>query len=223
MGRYTWILAIAAVMTAASNTRAAETATATVNLLSSGGGLNNYGITVDNTGTTAIGTFWFAWTAVPFDDFLASKPTNIGEPAGWIAPIDGPVGSPDGYSIEYYNIGGSPIAPGQSSSQFTFSSPDTPAELAGDSVSHPGIPVTTSIIYIGFPESDPGFTLVATVAPVPEPRSLAMFALVAGCGCAGRGAKRRCWRWVGINGGAGWRCLPERETARPYGTDPLHE
>src|ERR1700722_3953323 len=117
MMRSKWILGIAAVLAAASQTRPAAPATATVSLLSSSGGVNNYQISVKDTGTTPIGTVWFAWTAIPFDDFLNAFPTNIGTPAGWVAPINGPIGPQDGYSIEYYNLGGSNIAPGQTNSQ----------------------------------------------------------------------------------------------------------
>src|SRR5437764_14888421 len=37
----------------------------------------NYTITLNNTGTTDIGTFWFAWTSTPSTyDFLPTTPTN---------------------------------------------------------------------------------------------------------------------------------------------------
>src|ERR1700688_2789545 len=39
-------------------------------------GVNDYSITLNNTGTTTIGTFWFAW--VPGAGFLSATPTDIG-------------------------------------------------------------------------------------------------------------------------------------------------
>src|SRR5476651_1617316 len=66
----------------------------------------HYTITVLNTGTENIGTFWFAWTDTPtFYDFLPSLPTAIGKPVGWFAPITNN-GLGDGYGIEYYNLSG---------------------------------------------------------------------------------------------------------------------
>ena len=39
-------------------------------------GVNDYSITLNNTGTTTIGTFWFGW--VPGAGFLSAAPTDIG-------------------------------------------------------------------------------------------------------------------------------------------------
>lgn len=43
----------------------------------------NYTVTLQNTGTTPIGTFWFAWTPPPHEyNFLPHVPTAISGPAG---------------------------------------------------------------------------------------------------------------------------------------------
>ena len=71
----------------------------------------NYTISLTNTGTMNIGTFWFAWTppGMPTEyDFLPSAPFSISQPTGWLGPAS--PGFP-GYSIEYYNSTGSLIAP----------------------------------------------------------------------------------------------------------------
>src|SRR6185295_13206874 len=48
----------------------------------------HYTITLHNTGTTDIGSLWFAWTDVPRNyDFLPSTPFGISGPVGWTAPI----------------------------------------------------------------------------------------------------------------------------------------
>ena len=106
----------------------------------------DYTILLTNTGTTDIGTFWFAWTPPnqPLEyDFLLSSPLSTSEPVGWVG-----LASPGfpGYSIEYYNLFGSPISPGQTGT-FLFTSSDTPSQLQGLSL---GIfPITRSFIYVG--------------------------------------------------------------------------
>jgi hypothetical protein len=116
-----------------------------------------YTITLDNIGTTNIGTLWFAWTDVPINyDFLPSVPTVTSMPSGWVAPITHNAGFPgDGYGIEFYNLSGSAIAPGNSAT-FKFTSTDPPATLAGSAFIPPN-KVTTSFVYVGFPQTDPGF------------------------------------------------------------------
>ncbi|HEY7087452.1 MAG TPA: hypothetical protein VH518_05135 [Tepidisphaeraceae bacterium] len=126
----------------------------------------NYTITLHNTGDTNIGTFWFAWTATPASyDFLPTSPTNIGMPAGWIAPISHSLFPGDGYGIEYYNVSGSPISAGGSQT-FTFTSNETPATINGPAF-FPGNNVSTSFVYIGFPQSDAGFKFNVQVVPEP--------------------------------------------------------
>src|SRR5258707_8752342 len=44
-------------------------------------GVDDYFITLNNTGTTTIGTFWFAWGSGA--GFFSSTPTHIGSPARW--------------------------------------------------------------------------------------------------------------------------------------------
>jgi len=156
--------------------RAAETATATVTLTSTSGSLFNYAITLKDTGTTNIGTLWYAWIQSPFEDFLASTPSNITDPSGWIADINN-IGGTDGYSIEYYTfLAADQLTPGNTLTGFGFSTPDSPSALAGNSVFYPGTPVGTSFIYAGSPESDPGYQFIVTTV-VPEPASLGMVTL----------------------------------------------
>jgi hypothetical protein len=134
----------------------------------------NYTIKLNDTGTTNIGTFWFAWTDVPANyDFLPSSPTVTTMPSGWIAPITHSGFPGDGYAIEFYNLSGSAITPGHSAT-FKFTSPDSPATLAANAFI-PFDKVTTSIVYIGFPQTDPGFGF--NVAPVPEPSTIVLGAV----------------------------------------------
>ena len=152
---------------AATSAFAALSATAVVST-SSPSAPYNYTIDLHNTGDTNIGTFWFAWDANSDYSFLPSSPSNITEPTGWTAPVTH-LFAGDGYGIEYYNLSGSPIAPG-ATGQFHFTSSDSPAALAGNAW-FPPFKVTSSVVYGGFPESGPGFNVVASVA-IPEPASL---------------------------------------------------
>jgi hypothetical protein len=159
-------------------------ATATISSAPDGANFD-YSILVKDTGTTNIGTFWFAWTppGQPFEyDFLPSAPLATIQPTGWVAPT--PSGIP-GYSIEFYNVSGTAITPGQTGT-FGFTSSATPAQLMGTSI---GFPITTSFIYTGFPEVG----AAAQVGPVfvPEPTSF-LLAAMAGLSCAF--AARQRWR-----------------------------
>ena len=142
----------------------------------------DYTISLTNTGTTNIGTFWFAWTPpfMPIEyDFLPSAPSSVNQPTGWVGAAS--LGFP-GYSIEFYNSSGSLIAPGQTDI-FSFSSPDSPTTLQGSTF---GFPNTTSFIYEGAPEV--GVTARVDPAFVPEPSTCALllFGATAACGIVRR-------------------------------------
>jgi hypothetical protein len=112
------------------------------------GGDFNYTITLTNSSasTAPIGTFWYAWIAVPFEDFLATNPISVTPPTGWSASVTN-IGSSDGYGIEYTaNSSASAIQPG-SSLNFSFTSADTPSSVNGNSPFYPGTPVGTSVVY----------------------------------------------------------------------------
>ena len=126
-----------------------------------------YSLTLTDTGTTPIGTFWFSW--IPGYDLLPSSPTSISSPTGWTGSAQH-----EGIGVDsaQWVTTASPLQPGQSLSGFKFDSPDSPAKISGVS-SLLGLPVEESYVYIGAPETDPGFALrVATI--VPEPASLVL-------------------------------------------------
>jgi hypothetical protein len=138
-----------------------------------------YSITLHNTGTTNIGSFWFAWNPSGYD-FLATQPLSVTPPTGWTDTITNLYPGYDGYGLEFVDTG-APLAAGGTLTGFKFTSNDTPAQLAGNSIWYPSPPVGTSYIYQGAPEApgDPGALVIATVTTVPEPPTF-LLAIVAG-------------------------------------------
>jgi len=141
------------------------------------GSLYDYTITLHNTGTVSVGTFWYAW--IPGGFFLPSTPSSETAPTGWSVSVQG------SYSIEYAASSSAyDLAPG-SSLNFQFASTDTPAALAGNSPHDPSYPVGTSFLYEGAAFSDAGYEFV--VQSVPEPSSLGLLtAGLLGLALAGR-------------------------------------
>jgi hypothetical protein len=152
-----------------------EDPSGTISTVSSGAS-NTYAVTVKDAAdaTEPIGTVWFAW--VPGKDFLDTSPTSEISPTGWAVDTISHAGSGDGYAIQWvasssiYDI---PV--GGSLSGFSFSTADTPAQIAGDSVFYPTTPVLTAFAYDAGPFSDAGTEFVIT--PAPEPTCLAAIAL----------------------------------------------
>jgi hypothetical protein len=130
-----------------------------------------YSITLNNTGTNPLGTFWFAW--VPGQDYLSTNPISVISPTNWTDNITHG-GSGDGYAIQWL-AGSNTLAAGSSLSGFSFDSADPPSSVFGNSAffSHP--PVGTSFVYSGAPFSDGGFELVASA--VPEPATVGLILL----------------------------------------------
>jgi hypothetical protein len=142
-------------------------------------GVFDYTITLKNSSSSpaSIGTFWYAWTAVPFYDFLHTSPLSVTNPTGWTDTITN-IGSTDGYAIEWVSSSSSNNVPIDGSLTYKFTSTDTPASVNGDSFFYPTIPVGTSFVYSGGPFSDAGEQFVLTAAPtvssVPEPSTLTL-------------------------------------------------
>jgi hypothetical protein len=142
-----------------------------------GGGITHYDGVVHNTGTTTVGTFWYAWIATPLEDFMPHVPTNITAPAGWFGVIQG--GGTQGYSIEFYTLSASSyVSPGGNLSGFGFDSLDTVGVMNSPAPTDAHYLVATSFLYVGFPQADPGYQFVATV--VPAPAGLSVLGLAVG-------------------------------------------
>src|SRR5262245_3035638 len=130
----------------------AETASASISFNQLTATTYQYSISLTDTGTTQIGTFWFSW--LPGQGYLTDIP-SFTSPAGWSASITDGVPPANGYSILW--SAATPLLPGQTLAGFTFTSTMTPAEVFGTSTIHPPTPVTTSTIYSGGIFSDAGF------------------------------------------------------------------
>lgn len=185
-GLAAFVLACAALPAAAS-----ELATATLSSTPLSPSSWQYSLTLTDTGTTDIGTFWFAW--IPGQDYMPTPPTDIGSPASWAALVTG--GNPgNGYAIQWVAGAGAALHAGESTSAFTFESATTPQQMAADSPFHPGTPLLTSFVYSGAPFSDAGLRFLAepaaSTSAVPEPASLML--LLAGGLLVGARVRTRC-------------------------------
>lgn len=155
----------------AGSAEAALMASATIELKSTGGTVVSptytYGLKLNNTGTTTIGTLWYAW--IPGQNYLATRPSAVVNPAGWTSSIIGGSAG-QGFSIRWLaSTTGNRLPAGSTLSGFEFTTIDPPSGLDGLSVFFPSASVGTTVVYSGGAFSDSGFTLVASPVVVPEP------------------------------------------------------
>jgi len=148
---------------------AAEDASATLTSLS-GSGPFTYALTLTDSGSTTIGSVWFAWK--PGFNYLPSVPSSApSQTTGWGTSIQGTTGAA---SVQFTaGSSASYLQPGQSAT-FDFTTADSPSTLAGDSGS---TPIGTSVAYSAGLFSDGGVQFVATSTP--EPSSWALLAATA--------------------------------------------
>src|SRR5260370_2477213 len=168
-------------------------ATATYTDMMVSPGVFQYDLTLTNTGTTTIGTFWFSW--IPGAGFMAVTPTNVMSPAGWSALLTN-----SDASIQWTNP--SHLAMGASVTGFMFDSTMTPAQFLG-TFPGPGLgmgdPITTAFLYIGVPFANPMFSdpvaqitaMPAAVVGTPEPGTLSLAAIAMGLLALAAGISRK--------------------------------
>jgi hypothetical protein len=156
------------------------TVTATIYGVAAGSSYD-YTITLQNTGSYALNSFWYGWTTS--GDNLASDPTTAANSLGWSNDISG-------NSIKWTNSAGAALAAGASAT-FTFVSTSSPSALATS-------PSGESVAYVGaidFSEDTAGDssavfspTLVSPPAPV-----LGVSLNPAGSGSAGSNSIVLAW------------------------------
>jgi hypothetical protein len=137
-----------------------------------------YDLTLNNTGTTTIGTFWFSWVITPngANGFLPDTPTNVVDPTGWTDILT------NGGAAIQFKTSSNLLASGNSLSGFQFDSTMTPAQLqmdfAGSGVGD-GDPIATSFVYAGAPlvGSSDQFVPTAATAATPEPATTLIVAI----------------------------------------------
>ncbi|HKM85864.1 MAG TPA: hypothetical protein VJW96_06615 [Terriglobales bacterium] len=163
------MLVVAVLLATATWSRANEAASATFTVSTVSPGVYQYDLTLTDTGTTTIGTFWFSW--VPGDGFLPVSPTSVVSPTGWSDTLTN-----SGGAIRWTT--GTPLTAGSSQSGFEFDSTLTPTQLEAASTSIPSDPVDTFFTYSGAPFSDAGFQGVAApaAAATPEPPTFVLLA-----------------------------------------------
>ena len=155
------VLAVAAGLAASTLSSQAQSAAASLSAVPSGGGYN-YTITLTNTGSTALNSFWYGWTTS--GNNLPSIPTSPGNSLVWGNSVVG-------NSIEWINSSGTALLAGHTG-VFTFASTSTPAQMtagiAGQSVAYVG--------GIDFSQNVPGDStaVFAPVLIVPEPSALGL-------------------------------------------------
>ncbi|HSY10331.1 MAG TPA: hypothetical protein VK840_05395, partial [Candidatus Dormibacteraeota bacterium] len=124
-------LAVAAGLVASTVSSHAQSASATISDVLVGS-TYDYTISLKNTGTLSLNSFWYGW--IQFQNDLPSNPTLPANSLGWVNTLSG-------NSIQWVNSTGTALAPGQSGT-FTFDSTSTPAQMtagiAGESVAYVG-------------------------------------------------------------------------------------
>jgi hypothetical protein len=164
-------IAVAASLAASTASSQAQSATATISDVAAGGGVFDYTIVLENTGTNSLEGFWYAWTTS--GNNLSANITNPGSSLGWTdTALEGNT------SISYQGNSGNALAVNQSAT-FTFDSTETPTQIttspSGESVVYTGA--------IGFNQADPGtsspvFSPTLVAAPEPSSVSLLMTGLI---------------------------------------------
>ncbi len=163
------------------------TATATITETPAGSDYN-YAITLQNTGTTTVGTFWYAW--IPGANYLTTPPLSVTSPSGWSEQVTHDFAG-DGYGVEWTaNSSASYITAG-SSLPFSFESADTPTSVMGLSAIYPTTPTGTSFVYSQGAFSDSGYQFVVAAVPEPSPLILVAGAFATALGVCHMRRRRR--------------------------------
>jgi hypothetical protein len=156
-------LAVAAALAASAVSSHAQGAVATISGVAAGGGVFDYTIMLQNTGSGNLNSFWYGW--IQFQNDLPSDPTSPANSLGWANNLSG-------NSIMWINSSGTALAPGQSGT-FTFVSTSTPTQMtsgiAGESVAYVnGIDFSQGVA------GDSTSIITPTLVAAPEPSSVGL-------------------------------------------------
>jgi PEP-CTERM motif len=148
-----------AIFTASSH---AQSATATIVQTSP----DNFTITLDNTSTDPLNSFWYGWTTS--GNNLPSDPSSAGNSLGWDNNLDG-------NSIQFENtLGGSALAGGQTA---TFTFVDTSPFSGLMSPNAESVAFTSDSIQFNQGVAGQSTAVFSPTAPVPEPSSFGLLAM----------------------------------------------
>jgi len=158
-------LAVAAVLAATAMSSHAQSASATISDVPAGGSFD-YTITLHNTGTSSLNSFWYGWTTS--GDNLPSVPSSAGNLSGWANDISAK-------SIMWINSSGTALAPGQFGT-FTFVSTSSPSAITTS-------PSGESVAYVGGIDFTEGVAGDSTgvfspaLVVVPEPSTISLLSI----------------------------------------------
>jgi hypothetical protein len=167
-----FVLIVAAGLAACSlQAQGTISALATITETGTSGSEFEYSLSLENTGSTPIGAFWYGWTLGHFN--LPSTPTSIIGPGGWTV-------SPEGNSVQFGDGTGSTI-PSGGFGTFTFDSTASPSALTsgmndGDFTGDSVVFSAPSFMSEG-DQSDPPHAsdpFVPTLQAVPEPSTFGL-------------------------------------------------
>jgi hypothetical protein len=172
--RFALALAVATGLAASTLSSQAQSATATISDVPVAGGDFDYTLTLKNTGTQSLNSFWYGWTTS--GNNLPSDPISAANSLGWVSDIAGNSiqweNSYNYYGYTYYY--GTPLAAGQSAT-FTFVSGSTLSAITQS-------PSGESVAYVGGIDESQGVTGDSTavfspaLVAVPEPTSMSLIA-----------------------------------------------
>ena|SRR5579863_1947178 len=155
--------AVAAGFTASIVSVRAQDASATISGVAAGGGNYDYTITLKNTGSDNLNSFWYGWTTS--GNNLPSNPTSAVNSLGWANTLDA-------NSIQWVNSTGTALTPGQSGT-FNFVSSSAPSAITTS-------PSGESVAYVGGIDFSQGTAGSSTplfspaLQPVPEPSTVSL-------------------------------------------------
>ena len=158
----------AALIFSALSSRAQDVAvTGLLTDIPAGGGVFDYTLTLQNTGSEAVESLWLGWALSSSPIFDIAGPTQAGNNRGWASVVDG-------NSVQYGGSSSETFLAPAATATCTFESTSTPAEFmseaAGQSVAY-GVDASPFAIEDNSLNS---IEFAPSVAAVPEPSAVSL-------------------------------------------------